>query len=604
MLHRFSILIVLFLTYSSYVQATTFPKYQEIVETLIRTTKVCEVDFQSNVKLNLEKRVDGYWVGVATWDFTELHYNTSQEQLFWSAKEQKYAVVQFKTEHTKNAVISKNSLVKSYSAIQEQDLYNIHPFFGYEDWYSDVIKWYNKLEKEEALKDFELYSLARAYSYYAKVLLSDKGMSYANPSDALTTNKADSERIKLYNNIENKAVDYFHQTYLKNPNWETIVGNIYIKYSNEVVTQYHTLALHTKHKEALKVLKGKELYTKEILAFVSNMLRSCPQNAILWTSGDNTSLPMFYLQQIQGIRPDIVVIDAYQLALWRYIEYAKNKTIHSKPIKLELAPAIYHKNKNSYILLKNKETKLSIEDLEGALTSEQANKTFDTKNIYLPFNSHETLNIALDNNYLIKSEWISLFIIANNQRPFCFLADFKISRLDFAQNLGIKTHLHPMGWVYQLNKEAYTISSDEEIETNYQTFTKELKWFPIKEMKEEYRSHFFQYLWSIIRLANDLHNSGKSAQVIYLLDDFRKNFPLNSNFVGFNALYFFIDLYFKVDMPTKAELLVTESFEELLSKESLNTEEYNFVQRVDTILQEQKIDKFNKVIQELYLKFQ
>jgi hypothetical protein len=605
MLHRFFVLTFLLSTYASCIQATTFPKYQEIVETLIRTTETCRIEFQPHTKLSLEKRADGYWVGVATWDFTTLRYDISQKQLFWPSKEQKYTSVQFNVNDAKNTTISKNNLVSPYKSISEQDPYNVHPFFGYKGWYHDVIKWYTTIEKEQTLKDFQLYSLARAYSDYARILLSDQGAVYfAIPSEFLTTDKADSKRIDLFNRIENKAVHYFYQTYLKNPNWNTTVGSIFTKYSNEIVTQYHTLALHTKHKEALKVFKGKDLYTKETLAFVANMLRSCPLNAILWTYGDNTSLPMFYLQQIQGIRTDVTVMDAYQLSLWRYIDYVKNPKIHSNPILLELDPAIYHKDNNPYIFIKKKQAHLSIKDLEIALTTEQENKIFNTKNIYLPFNKNEQLKLDLKNEYLIKSEWISLFILANNQRPFCFLYDFKVGGLAFTKNLGLQKYLYPVGWVYQLDKEEHGVFSDEEIETRYQVITKDLKWPSIKEIKEENRSPFHQYLWSIIVLANDLHNSGKSAQTVYLLDDFRKIFPLNSTFTSFNSLFYFIDLYFKTSVPSKAELLVTECFEELLSKEDLTKDEFNFVQRVDTILQERKIDKFNKPIQQLYLKFQ
>ncbi|MBL4649731.1 MAG: hypothetical protein JKY03_08370, partial [Aureispira sp.] len=528
MLHRFFVLTFLFLTYASCLQATTFPKYQEIVETLIRTTKTCEVDFDSGTKLKIEKRADGYWVGISTWDFTLLSYTINQRQLFWSATTQKYNTVAFNVAKAQPHTISKNNILTPLSRNPEFDSYNMNPFFGYEGWYHHVIKWYSDLEKKRPLEDFELYSLARAYSMYAQILLANTNeVLDAVLADFLTGDKASPKRIKFYNLIENKSVNYFHKTYLKNPNWKTIVGNIFIKYSNEVVTQYHTLALHTKHKDALNVFKGKDLYTKELLTFAANTLKSCPTNAILWTTGDNTSLPMFYLQQVKGIRKDVLVTNAYQLSSWRYINYVTNPKIHTNPILLDIAPAIYNKSNNDYIAIKDIASNLELNDLKLALSSDKKDRFFSSKKITLPFQVKNKLSLDLKTNYLIKNEWISLFIFAQNQRPFCFTVDFKINNYSFVKHLNIKKHLYPVGLVYQLAKKEHTITSDEEIETSYDIITNQLKWFPIKTISEESRPTFYYQLGAITILAMDLYNNDKNHQVVYLLDLCRKISPMD-----------------------------------------------------------------------------
>jgi len=603
MLYRLFILTFLLLIYTNCAQATTFPEYKEVVEMLIRTTKTCKIDFQSSTKLNIEKRADGYWVSVAIWNFETLHYDMNQKQLFWSAEMKEYHLVTFEMEKANHASISNDNLLTPPSYVAEYDSYNMHPFFGYDGWYHDVISFYSNQETQGPLKDFELYSFARAYSNYAKVILSDIGtVVYALPENYLKEDKASVEQVKLYTAVENKAVHYFHQTYLKTPTWNTLVGNIFIKYSNELVTQYFTLSLHIKHKDALKVLKGKELYTEETLAFAANMLKSCPQNAVLWTYGDNTSLPMFYLQQVKGVRKDIVVTDAAQLSLWRYVNYLKNPKIHSKPVVLDIDPSMYYKDHNNYIFIKDSTSNLNIEDLKLALNSTQEKKAFNTKKIVFPYQGKGALNLNLEADYLLKNEWISLFIFTNNQRPFCFYTYFKNSNLKFVKTLGIKQHLHPFGFVHQLLQEEYMMSSDEELETSYTIITQQLEWPSFKEIQEEDHPSFHQYLWTVIMLANDLYNSNQQDKVTYLLDDFKKTFPVNSTTAGFNGLFYFIDLYFKVDLPTKAEIIIENNFKQLIQKEYLNKREYLFIQRVDTILQERKIDKFNKTIQQLYLK--
>ncbi|WMX17416.1 hypothetical protein [Aureispira sp. CCB-E] len=604
MLQRLFIFILFTISCLTNAHAATFPKYQEVVETLIHTTDLCAVNFGPGTKLNIEKRIDGYWVSIATWDLSALHYDFQQRQLFWTAKEQKYNVVQFTIKGADNTTISNQHLLSPYRSDGQQDPYNVHLFYGYNGWYQEVIKWYASIENQRTLEDFECYSLGRAYSDYAKILLSDPGtVYYALSEDFLSTDVASSERIHLYQSISDKAIHYFYQTHLQNPNWSTITGNIFTKYSNEVVIQYQNLASHVKHKEALKVFKNTNLYTEATLAFASNMLKSCPPNAILWTYGDNTSLPMFYLQQVHKVRPDVLVTDAYQLSLWRYIDYVQNKKIHDNPITLPFDPTLYYKNNNDYILVNDNDKYSKIDHLQLILEKENEVKTFESKTIQLPLEGEKQLSIEIKGNYLIKNEWISLFIWAYNQRPLCFLYDFKMGYLSFTKNLAIKEQLHPFGTIYRLDHETYTIPSDEEIEKRYDIITKDLEWPLMETIAKEDYSPFNQYMWSVIMLANDLHNSDKNHQVIALLEDFRSKFPLDTTATSFNNLFYFIDLYFKAAVPSKAELLIATIFEGLLAKKNLDKTEFRFVQQVDTILQKQKIDKFNKIIQQLYLKY-
>ena len=67
-------------------------------------------------------------------------------------------------------------------------------------------------------------------------------------------------------------------------------------------------------------------------------------------------------------------------------------------------------------------------------------------------------------------------------------------------------------------------------------------------------------------------------------------------------LSLFVNLYFKANAPTKAEELIEQQFQILLPKDRLGKSAFRFVKLADNLLQERKIDKFNKTIQQLYLK--
>ncbi|MBC7425207.1 MAG: DUF2723 domain-containing protein [Bacteroidia bacterium] len=87
--------------------------------------------------------------------------------------------------------------------------------------------------------------------------------------------------------------------------------------------------------------------------FAIDYLESCAPNAILFTNGDNDTYPLWFAQNVEGIRPDIRIINYNLLPTDWYSQVLKDKVYDSEPLPLTLTKADLAAGKNEYMQVDN-----------------------------------------------------------------------------------------------------------------------------------------------------------------------------------------------------------------------------------------------------------
>jgi len=121
--------------------------------------------------------------------------------------------------------------------------------------------------------------------------------------------------------------------------------------------------------------------------FGYNMLIGCAPNAVLFTYGDNDTFPLWYNQEVEGIRRDVRVSNLNYLRGDWYIDQMKRKAYTSDPLPLTMTHDKYYSGKRDVVLVADR--------IKGAIDLKQAISFILSDNeisqIPSPFNEHEKI---------------------------------------------------------------------------------------------------------------------------------------------------------------------------------------------------------------------
>jgi hypothetical protein len=327
--------------------------------------------------------------------------------------------------------------------------------------------------------------------------------------------------------------------------------------------------------------------------FGKNILSSCAPNAILFTTADNDTYPIWYLQQVENYRPDVRQVLATFLPMGWYsnqlnydfpgcgslpISFADEellmKTNQYFPVMPRIDSAIDVKELVDFI--KNPDQRTQVQTNDGEVLNFIPGKNFslavDAKNFlnqskYLEMEFTDVpskINFSISKNYLSRDELIILDMLANNnwKRPVYTIYP------SLFDEIGLADYLHREGMLYRLlpykntniihDRKAFALHQ-------FELITQTFAWgnvnssdvfidHTIRQMVGAFR---FRQMFSDV--ANELISLGELEKAAVLIDLAQSTFP-NSQIPYDYYSTDFVRAYYQIGANGKADTLAEEIY--------------------------------------------
>ena len=338
-----------------------------------------------------------------------------------------------------------------------------------------------------------------------------------------------------------------------------------------------------------------------------NYLNSVGENGILVTHGDNDTFPLWYAQEVEGIRTDVRIANTSLLGTDWHIDQMKWTMNDSRPLDLSVEHSQYLYGTNEFVYIYDtRESVIPLADVmrvfrhpdakipltSGKMVDYIMSRKFtipvDKENVikygildekYADIIPEEiTITIPQDKDYLTKPELFMLDLLSNYKwdRPINLLS------MGGDINIGIKDYLMYDGYSYRFvpvkNKMKSTEIGFADAEDLYNKMKNVYTWDALKRTDYfvDYQ-HFYTFCGVLsqrnlfVNAAKEMLKIGDKERAVELLDMCQEcvpeeNFPLDMTYLGFSNEYMVIDMietYYTAGENEKAKELMKKFMDEI-----------------------------------------
>ena len=332
------------------------------------------------------------------------------------------------------------------------------------------------------------------------------------------------------------------------------------------------------------------------LEVAKNYLNSCDKNAILFTNGDNDTFPLWYAQEVEGIRTDIKVVNLSLFNTDWYIDQMKRASYEAAPIPSSLEHDDYRTGTRDYTPIQERfKDFIEVKDVVDFINSNSPKAKLNTsaglrnycptKKLKLTVNKEiaktfvpeeyqnrivDEVKFKLKGSGVFKNKLLVLDILANFnwERPIYFA--ITVGKDNF---MGLENYFQLEGLAYRL--VPYSVKSPDgqtgvvHRQKMYDRLVNQFEWGGLNNsdlyFDETNTRMVMNFRNNFSRLAEALYQKGENEKAIAVLDKCMEEFPSSVVKLSYFSIPL-IDLYYKLGETEKGSQVLATMIDDNLTE--------------------------------------